>query len=83
MAVRTLAFSPEGAVLKWELGSGRRVAIVPRMGAELRFIAASSTDVVVSTDANAVKTFTANLDDVDMMTGLSDEVQDKGSIYLS
>jgi WD40 repeat protein len=87
--VRTLSFSPEGvyffsgggegAVLKWELVSGRRVALVPRLGSNVTSMVASHSSVVVSLENNVIKIFTANLDDDQMITGLSKETQDSGT----
>ena len=90
LPVRSLSFSTEGvyffsgggegAILKWDLASARRVAIVPRLGSTVTTIAASHTSVVAATDTNALKIFTANLDDSEMITGLTLEKQDHGKL---
>ena len=65
-------------ILKWELLSGRRVAVVPRLGASVTAIAASHFAVVASLETNVLKIFTPNLEDDQMITGLSKENQDSG-----
>lgn len=69
----------EGALLKWETWSGKRVAIVPRIGFPLNSIVASHSSVAVVTENNGLKFFTATLEDDTMITGLSREVQDSGN----
>ena len=91
LSVSCFAFSPEGvyffsgggegAVLKWELVSGRRVALVPRLGSTVTSISASDASVIVSTDTNLLKVFTPNLDDDQMITGLTKEIQDSGRAF--
>ncbi len=90
LPVRSLSFSTEGvyffsgggegAVLKWDLASARRVAIVPRLGSTVTAIATSHSSVIAATSTNAIKIFTANLDDSEMITGLTKEAQDHGKL---
>ncbi len=69
----------EGAILKWETKSQTRVAIVPRMGCGLKHIAPFDSSVVVATEHNKLKIFTAFLEDETMVAGLSTEIHPSGS----
>ena len=54
------------------------MAVVPRLGASVTAIAASHFAVIASLETNVLKIFTPNLEDDQMITGLSKENQDSG-----
>jgi WD40 repeat protein len=80
LPVKALHFSPdgvhlltgggEGAVVKWESKTMRRLAIVPRIGTSVHRIRTSFGKVVASTGSNSLKVFTANLEDDQLIVGL-------------
>ena len=88
LPVRSLSFSPEGvhflsgggegAILKWDFASGRRISIVPRLGSSVTSISASHSTVIATTSTNSMKIFTENLEDLEMITGMSTESQETG-----
>ena len=61
----------EGAILKWETRSAKRVAIVPRIGCTITHISATARTVVTANSNNSLKLFSANLEDITTIVGLA------------
>lgn len=75
--VHLLSGGGEGVVLKWDAKSLRRVAVVPRIGSVISNLASSYKTVVASTQANSLKVFTSQLEDDQMIVGLTKRLPDK------
>ena len=61
----------EGAILKWDTRSARRVCIVPRIGATITHISANSGTVVSINSNNSIKIFSPTLEDIASIVGLA------------
>ena len=59
------------------------MAVVPRLGASVTAISASHYAVIASLETNVLKIFTPNLEDDQMISGLSKENQDSGKNLTS
>ena len=61
----------EGALLKWDTRSAKRIGIVPRFGCTITYISAFSETVVTVNSNNSIKLFSATLEDITTMVGLA------------
>lgn len=61
----------EGAILKWDTRSARRVGIVPRIGCTIAHISADSGTVVAVNSNNSLKLFSTTFEDIASIVGLA------------